>query len=536
MAKAALENNTKKGLRAVIYARYSSSSQTEQSIEGQLRDCYKTAEEQGLTIVKEYIDRALTGKNDNRPNFKQMIKDSAFGNFDVVITWKMDRFARNRTDSALYKKILKDNGVKVIYAAENIPDGNEGVILESLLEGLAEYYSLDLAQKTIRGKKESIRKGKHAGGNVLYGYKVDPSKYYLVDDATAPIIRKIFNDYISGAKATDIVRNLNAAGITTKAVEKWTRNKVGKVLRTKKYAGIYEGYDVQSEENIPAIIDLETFEAAQRKLANNKKGGGRNKSKYKYLLSGKVKCGECGSAMCGNHAHIDRARTKIRCYYSCNSKKERKGCKAKSIHRDIADKIVLENTMQIILEDNFIEKIADEIMKLNELEDDSTSLIKAFEAEIKDIESKIENIMTAIEDGVAPKRMMERINALEEQEAKLQEQITTEQLKMSNTILSKEQIIYWISMFKDGDIHSEEFCNKLIDLFVNKVVTYPNKLEIHYNYIDKAHQELMLFSNDNVLDIDTLKDIRVSEYQTLYIGKHTLYLEVKLDEVCPEIL
>ena len=526
MAKAALEKTTKKGLRAVIYARYSCSVQTEQSIEGQLRDCYKIVEEMGFTVVKEYIDRALTGKNDERPQFRRMIHDSAFGNFDVVITWKMDRFARNRTDSALYKKILKDNGVKVIYAAENIPEGNEGVILESVLEGLAEYFSLDLAQKTIRGKRESVRKGKHAGGKVLYGYKVDENKYYVIDEPAAAIVRKIFNDYISGVKATDIAKNLNAAGIKTKAGEAWTRTKIGTVLTKRKYTGVFRSFDVESEGNIPAIIDLETFEAAQQILAKNRKAGGRNKSKYRYLLSGKIKCGECGSAMCGNHAHIDRAKTKVRCYYSCNSQKERKGCKAKSIHRDIAEKIVLENTMQIILQDSFIEKIADEIIKLNELEDDSTSLINAYETEIKEIESKINNIMSAIEEGVAPKRMIDRINTLEEQQAKLQEQINTERLKINTTILSKEQIIYWLSMFKDGDIHSDEFCKRLIDIFVNKVVVYPNKLEIYYNYIDEAHQKMMLFSNENVLDTDTFLTTKVTESQTLVLGKHTLRLDV----------
>ena len=232
--------------------------------------------------------------------------------------------------------------------------------------------------------------------------------------------------------------------------------------------------------------------------------------------------------MCGNHAPIDRARTKIRCYYTCQGKKERRGCNAKSIHRDLVEKIVLDNTMQIILQDDFIEKIADKIIELNELEDDSASLIKAYEAEIKEIESKIENIMTAIEDGIAPKRMMERINDLEEQESKLQEQIETERLKISNTILSKDQIVYWLTMFKDGDIHSEEFCDKLIGLFVDKVVVYPDKVDIHYNYMDRAHQELMLASDPNVLDTDTLLTMKVSLFQTLIIGKHTLCLEVLL--------
>lgn len=514
--------------RAVIYARYSSTGQTEQSIEGQLRDCYKVVEELGLTVVKEYIDRAMTGKNDNRPNFRRMINDSAFGTFDTIITWKMDRFARNRTDSALYKKILKDNGVKVIYAAENIPEGNEGVILESVLEGLAEYYSLDLAQKTIRGKKESIRKGKHVGGSVLYGYKIDTSKYYMIDEAAAPIIRKIFNDYVSGTKATDIAKNLNLAGIKTKAGDDWSRYKIGKVLRNKKYTGEYECFDVQCETPIPAIIDKETFEAAQQLLAKNKKLGGRNKSKYKYQLSGKVKCGQCGSAMCGNYAGISRTNKKVRCYYTCQGKKEKRGCTAKAIIREVVEKITLENTMNIILQDDFIDKIADKIIEFNQLEDDSTGLINAYELELKDIETKIDNIMTAIEEGLATQRMKNRIAELEKREHQLQEQIDFEKHKICNSMLTKEQIVYWLEMFKDGDIHSEEFTDSLVNLFIEKVVVFPNKIDIYYNYLDRAHQEMLLFSEPNVLDTDTLHTMWVAQSKTLMIGKHTICLEVIL--------
>ena len=511
---------------AVIYARYSSTGQTEQSIEGQLRDCYKVVEEMGLTVVKEYIDRAMTGKNDNRPNFRRMINDSAFGTFDTIITWKMDRFARNRTDSALYKKILKDNGVKVIYAAENIPEGNEGVILESVLEGLAEYYSLDLAQKTIRGKKESIRKGKHVGGRVLYGYKIDTAKYYVVDEAVAPIIQKIFKDYVSGIKATDIAKNLNAAGLKTKIGDEWTRHKIGKVLRNKKYTGDYECFDVQCENPIPAIIDKETFETAQQLLSKNRKAGGRNKSKYKYQLSGKVKCGQCGSAMCGNYSGISKKNKTVRCYYTCQGKKEKRGCRAKAMHREKIEKLVLDNTMKIILKDDFIDKIADKIIELNQLEDDSTGLINAYEIELKEIESKIDNIMTAIEEGLATPRMKNRIAELERREEQLQEQIEFEKHKICNSMLSKEQIVYWLTMFKEGDINSEEFTDRLIELFVEKVVVFPDKIDIYYNYIDKAHQELMLFSADSSLDTEPLHSMKVAKSKILMIGKHTICLEI----------
>lgn len=527
MAKAALDKAVKKGLRAVIYARYSSSSQTEQSIEGQLRDCYKIVEDMGFTVVKEYIDRALTGKNDERPQFRKMIHDSASGAFDVVITWKMDRFARNRTDSVLYKKILKDNGVRLIYAAENIPDGNEGVILESILEGLAEYYSLDLAQKTIRGKKESVMKGKHAGGPILYGYKLDAQKYYVIDETTAPIIRKIFSDYISGINALDIARGLNKAGIKTKAGDKWAREKVGKILRNKKYMGEYEIFDVKSENPIPAIIDKETFEAAQQLLAKNQKAGGRNKAKYKYQLSGKIKCGECGSAMCGNHARISRVDNSIRCYYTCQGKKEHKGCTAKSIQRDIVEEIVIDNTMKIILNDDFINTIADNVTEFNKLEDESTGLIDAFKCELKELKTKINNIIEAIENGVASKRMMERLSELEAREEELQDQIEFEKLKVKKTLLTKDQIIYWLTLFKDGDIHSPEFCDKLINLFIDKVVVFPDKIQTYYNYMDKGHQHSFNFFNQPVLDTGPFQTLLVSPSQTLIIRKNSFCLEIK---------
>ena len=122
-------------MKGVIYARYSSDNQREESIEGQLRECKEYAERNDITILGTYIDRALSAKTDNRPEFQHMIKDSAKGLFDVVLVWKLDRFARNRYDSARYKNLLKKNGVKVLSACEQITDSPEGIILESMIEG-----------------------------------------------------------------------------------------------------------------------------------------------------------------------------------------------------------------------------------------------------------------------------------------------------------------------------------------------------------------------------------------------------------------
>ena len=135
-------------MNAVIYARYSSHSQTEQSIEGQLRDCYEYARRYDINVVGEYIDRATSGMTDERPDFQRMIADAAKKQFERVIVWKLDRFARNRYDSALYKHRLKQYGIRVISAMENVGEGDESILLEALLEASAEYYSLDLKRKS----------------------------------------------------------------------------------------------------------------------------------------------------------------------------------------------------------------------------------------------------------------------------------------------------------------------------------------------------------------------------------------------------
>ena len=175
-------------MTAVIYARYSSDNQREESIEGQIRECAAYAEKNGITIVKHYIDRAVSAKTDNRPEFQQMIKDSDKKLFDIVLVWKLDRFARNRYDSARYKTQLKKNGVKLVSATEIISEGPEGIILESVLEDYAEYYSADLSEKVIRGMTENALKGKFTGGAIPFGYTINADRRFEIDPLTAPFV------------------------------------------------------------------------------------------------------------------------------------------------------------------------------------------------------------------------------------------------------------------------------------------------------------------------------------------------------------
>ena len=257
------------GLKAVIYARYSSSSQTEQSIEGQIRACREYAEKHKMIIVSEYIDRAISGKTDERAQFQKMLKDSDKKMFSVVLCYKMDRFSRNRYDSAIHKARLKKNGVIIRYAAEHIPDGPEGIILESLLEGMAEYYSDELSQKVQRGKHESALKCKHLGGPPPLGYYVDGDKKYSIDENTAPLVTRIFTMYDEGMRVVDICNELNAMNTKTAINGKWNKNSLHKILKNEKYIGIYVGCGLRIEKGVPAIVDIEIFERVQVRIEAN---------------------------------------------------------------------------------------------------------------------------------------------------------------------------------------------------------------------------------------------------------------------------
>ena len=212
--------------RTAIYARYSSSSQSEQSIEGQLHVCNAYAQEHGLEVCYTYIDRAITGKTDDREEFQQMIKDGKAGRFEVLLVYKTDRFSRNKYDSAIYKSQLRKAGVEIRYAAEAIPEGPEGIIMESLMEGLAEYYSAELSQKIKRGIRESAMKCKSLGGNFPMGFRSNENKDIVICEEEAVIVRKIFELFCQGVKTAEICRRLNEMGYTTTRGKPFNQNSI----------------------------------------------------------------------------------------------------------------------------------------------------------------------------------------------------------------------------------------------------------------------------------------------------------------------
>ena len=465
-------------LNAVIYARYSSDRQTEQSIEGQLRECYAFAKANDIAVIDTYIDRAISGKTDNRPAFQKMIEDSAKCQFQAVIVYRLDRFTRNRYDSAIYKARLKKNGVKVLSAMENLNGSPESIIMESLLEGMAEYYSVELSQKITRGMRENALKGKALGGQRILGYKVNSDCYFEIDETTAPVVVYIFKLYSSGKTVKEICDILNARGVKTARGGAFNKNSLHTILTNKKYIGIYKTKYGEIVGGIPAIIDKELFEMVALRMEQNKKAPARAKAEINYLLSTKLFCGKCRSAMVGESGTSKTGKKYY--YYACVKKKREKACDKSNVKKDWIEDLVIQRTVTDILKDDVIEKIADRLVELQKAEAAQSGTMLYLENSLAEIQVSIKNIMTAIEKGIITESTKTRLTELEDEKRNVEIEIAKESI--ARRIISREQIIYWISSFKGGDITSEKYRQQLIDTFVHAVFVYDDKIVITYNY------------------------------------------------------
>ena len=482
-------------MKAVIYARYSSDSQREESIEGQLRECLAFAEKNNITVLRHYIDRAYSAKTDNRPEFQNMIKDSSKKLFDVVIVWKLDRFARNRYDSARYKTILKKNGVKVVSATEVISEGAEGIILESVLEGYAEYYSADLSEKVIRGMTDNALKCKYNGGTRPLGYIVDDEQRLQIDPLTAPFILEAYKRYDEGQTMTDIRDWLNESGVRNNLGQTMKYGSVGHLLKNRRYIGEFSYRDVVVPDGIPAIVPKDLFERVQQKIEKNKKAPARHKADDDYLLTTKLFCGYCGLYMCGESG---TSRTmKKHYYYKCVGVKKRKTCKKKSARKQWLEDLVMDATMNMVMDDKVVEAIVSRVMDLQNQEPRD---LPFYEQQLKEATTGILNILNAIQQGILTPSTKQRLEELETIKEEMEIKIASEKLQKPR--LSAEQVKFWIQRYRGLDTLKLEHRKMLIDTFINAIFLYDDKIIITFNYKDSGKTIELADISGSDIDLD----------------------------------
>jgi len=365
----------------VAYCRYSSEAQRDgYSIAAQL-DAIKTfCKNNDHELINTYIDEAQTGTNADREQFQKMISDSNSHTFQAVIVHKLDCFARDRYDSATYKRHLRDNGVRVISVTEPLDDSPESVILESMLEGMAEYYSKNLSRETKKGKRQAAREGRYTGGGIPLGLGVDKDKRYYIIEEEATIIRDLFDKidngyslYRTAQYAQDRgYRNKNGNLINVYFIRAMIRTSLyaGTLTYAKKKTGLGE-FTVDGV--VDPIVDPIMFWRIFKKAQTRNVGPIQQKVDFEYLLTGYAYCAHCGSHLYGHSKKFNRSwKTGEGAYqydyYRCSGSVKSsvhdaagasKRCTFKLIKRESLETFVIDSITSKFLSDSNIQHLAE---------------------------------------------------------------------------------------------------------------------------------------------------------------------------------
>ena len=470
-------NERKGGNRAVIYARFSCDNQREESIDGQLRECSAFARNKGLLVVGNYIDRAISAKTDERPQFQKMIADSKTKAFDYVIVWKVDRFSRSRYDALKYKVVLKKHNVRVLSATEAISEGPEGILLESVLDGLAEYYSADLAEKVKRGMTDNALNGKCNGGPLTFGYDVNKDKKYIVNEVEGPIVTKIFELYVNqNLNCSRIARKLKSEGYKDKHGREISHQRIENIIHNRRYLGELRMNEVVNSTGFSQLVDQKIFDMAQLKRSKAHGHQGTRKAKDPYILTGKLYCGYCGSHMVSESSQSHTG--KVYFYYKCTfAKKKSDECLGRAFEKTLLEKMVFTGVESMLAEQDIIDEI---VNYLYERQKGGSPYLKAMQAELDDVNSRYKNILEILETGGgAFETFKERCSELENRRKKIEADMARE--RMLNPFIEKDGFYALMDFYKSLDIEDENDRERLITAFVNQVFVYKDRIDVHLN-------------------------------------------------------
>lgn len=474
-------------LNAVLYCRYSSTQQTENSIDGQLRECRRFADYHGYKIIGEYIDRAKSGTSvEQRDDFLRMVGDAKKQQFAFVIVYRFDRFARNRYDSVVYKRQLAISGVRVISATEAVADGPDGAILEAMYEAMDESYSRRLSAITLRGIQEATRKGIWCSA-IPFGYRTE-DKRLIIDEKEATAVREIYTQYAEGKTKSEIAKWLNDHGYRTRHGKQFTCNNFNTILSNPAYTGRAKCRDIDIET--PAIIDNELYETVQKKLAQNAPSRGKKTDKHYFALTGKLYCGLCGCAMTSDLGTSQNGT--VHAYYSCSRRKTSHGvrggnCKKKSERQDFLEWYIVRQTMSHVLTDTRIAEISERLEKLSR-EDQASTSIRAIEARQKEINCELDDLtdkLISTSNQLIISRINTRADELAVELAALDADLSHLRLQVDHS-LTAAQIAAYLRTLRNGGPLDPDFRRRIIDSFIQRVYLFDDKILVYYNIKETA--------------------------------------------------
>ncbi|MXZ90332.1 MAG: recombinase family protein [Chloroflexi bacterium] len=406
---------------AALYARVSSDRQdVDLSVSAQLRALKDYAKANGYSVAREYVDEAESGRIADRPQFRKMIEEGskAKSPFDVILVWKFSRFTRKREHAVAFKAQLRRKGIRVVSITEQAEDNATGRLLEGIIESVDEYYSENLAQEVVRGMREAASRGYFLASRAPFGYKrikvsdgVKDRPTLEVDPDAAPVVKEIFESSRRGNGLKEICKELNGRGITNRG-KRWQKNGLHYLLTNEAYTGTAvwgvnskdqkAGEPVRVENAWPALVSRETFDAVQQGLherAPYRQRPARVGSQY--LLSGLLRCGVCGKPYSGQAAKSGKFA-----YYVCSSL-FREGAGACSNGRylnsvKLEDLVIEKVRERILTEETITELVTLVAEEIDALAGEMNGRLKAIDAELADVESRLENLYQALETKQLP--------------------------------------------------------------------------------------------------------------------------------------
>lgn len=463
---------------AAAYARYSSDNQREESIDAQIRAIRKLCDDRGYTLGEIYTDEARTATTDKRPGFQQAIADAEAKKFDILVIHKMDRFSRDRYDSAIYKRRLKKAGVQLISVTEPMLDGSpESGILESMLEGMSEYYSKNLAREVMKGMKENAFNTQFNGGIAPLGYNI-VDKAYVINEVEAAAVRLIFAMYLDGKGYGKIIDELNIQGYKTKRGNSFGKNSIYEILYNERYTGVYifnkavkgNAHQLKSEEDIikveggiPAIISKEDYEKVRDMKSKVRPAAFR--ATIPYLLSGKIYCGACGAAMIGKKS--PNRQGGFYQYYVCGNRHQTRTCNAAFIRADKLEKLACDEINAAFFKGDGARDMAQKAYDLIQKQGvpDTASIDK----QINELSRQINKFIEAIADGIRYSDIKSKYEAVQAQRDALLVERDKMLKKAPLSKLTFEQVHNYVLKKVDIKKISPDDRKKIIEAFVHRI-------------------------------------------------------------------
>ena len=513
------KDNGGEPIRAVLYARYSSDMQREESIEAQIEAIKSFADKEKIVIIKQYIDKALTGKTDNRPEFQRMIADSKLHEFQLLLVHKTDRFSRDTYNSVVYRHMLRNNGVRFLAVAQPLDeDKPEDKLLDTLLTALAAYYSDNLKGEVLKGLRINAEHGLHTGGIPPVGYNVGSEKRLVINEKEAEAVRIIFKMVIEGNSYGDILHELRINGYKTKSGKYFGKNSINTILHNRKYVGdfVYNrtyGKDPMTQKRnshrerpideqiivkdaIPAIISREDFAKVQEILLQRKRFA--HVCRTKYLLTGKIFCGVCNSSYNGN-CKLPNKKHRLQIptiTYRCSNRSNKidKGvCDNREINRDQLESYVLSRIENWVFNPETVSSIAEKFQNYAvKMASESNIKLMKLEATINSLNRELDVLTDkyiATDNPALQKRLDERIKERDNLRIETEEALRKEKAAISIVTPTKKEISRFINKAKEQfKAKTLDELHDLVQLLVDRVIVYKDYIEITFNLIPGINQ------------------------------------------------